>query len=370
MKKQSSGLYRTKVTIGHDPEGKPIVKWISAKTKRELEDKKRETIAYYIEGTGRSGDELFAAYAQKWLDTYKSGKAPNTYRSYSNTLKNQLNPVFGDRNLRSISPTDIQQFMNTLEGRSTSLIDRTLSVINMIYKCALRDRIVDQNPAAYIEKPDAKEVKVAHIFSKSERQAIEDAIQSSKRDGLFAGMIYYTGMRIGEACGIQWGDIDWKNRMIHVQRSITHIGRTATIGKLKNTFSDRYIPIAPKLYDMLRAQPVGLPNALLFRTKHDKPLNYQSSRDKVLRILYAAGLAERIYVKKEKSKNTYYQSKITPHALRHNFITLCYEKGIDAFTASKLAGHANPQITLGIYTHLSKEHLQQDVAPIIDRLFG
>ena len=49
-KKQKSGLYRTKVKVGTDHTGKPIVKWISGKTQKELEDAKREVIAHYVEG--------------------------------------------------------------------------------------------------------------------------------------------------------------------------------------------------------------------------------------------------------------------------------------------------------------------------------
>lgn len=49
-KKQKSGLYRTKVKVGTDHTGKPIVKWISGKTQKELEDAKREVIARYVEG--------------------------------------------------------------------------------------------------------------------------------------------------------------------------------------------------------------------------------------------------------------------------------------------------------------------------------
>ena len=49
-KKQKSGLYRTKVKVGTDQTGKPIVKWVSGKTEKELEGAKREVIAHYVEG--------------------------------------------------------------------------------------------------------------------------------------------------------------------------------------------------------------------------------------------------------------------------------------------------------------------------------
>lgn len=360
MKKQSSGLYRTKVTIGHDPEGKPIVKWISAKTKRELEDKKRATIEYYITGTGAGGEAMFKPYAEQWLIAYKSNKSPSTYLSYMSVIKNQLNPVFGDRNLKSITALDIQSFMNTLSGRSAALINFAAGALNSIFKAAMRDRLVIANPASVIEKPQPKRAKAKPALTKAQRKTIESVI-AEHPDGLFVAMLYYTGMRISEACGIQWGDIDWKERFIHVQRNIDHSGGHTRVGPLKTPQSDRYIPIAEPLMALLRKRPVGLPGSFLFTNKGGLPISYTTARTLFLEVMYSAGLA--------KYKDETLKSVISPHALRHNFITICYEKGIDAFTASKLAGHSNPNVTMAIYTHLSKEHLQ-DLSPAISKMFG
>ena len=58
-KKQKSGLYRSKVTIGADPSGKPVYKYISGRTRRELEDARQEVIARYITKTALNDDMLF-----------------------------------------------------------------------------------------------------------------------------------------------------------------------------------------------------------------------------------------------------------------------------------------------------------------------
>ena len=361
MKKQSSGLYRTKVTIGHDSKGKPIVKWISAKTKRELEDKKRATIEYYITGTGAGGEAMFKPYAEQWLRAYKANKAPATYLAYSNVINNQLIPAFGVRHLQSISATEIQLYMNTLSGRSASMINRISGTLNAIFKCAIRDRLITHNPASVIEKPEAKRTKEKPVLTSAQRKSIEKALDASQ-DGLFTAVLYYTGVRIGEACGLQWGDINWKDGLIHIQRGIDHTGGNTTVGKLKTKSSDRYIPIAPQLLELLRSVPTGLPSAFIFTCRNGLPVSYTHARNMFGRTMLSAGLAHR-----DDTHNIV--SMISPHALRHNFVTLCYEKGIDAFTASKLAGHSTPKITMEVYTHLSKEHLQ-DLSPVIAKIFG
>ena len=71
-KKQKSGLYRTKVKIGVDAGGKDIFKYVSGRTKKELEDAKREVIARYIGNTGLNDDVLFGKYAQDWYFNTKN----------------------------------------------------------------------------------------------------------------------------------------------------------------------------------------------------------------------------------------------------------------------------------------------------------
>ena len=65
-KKQKSGLYRTKVKIGVDSNGKDINKWISGSTKAELEQAKQAVIKHYILGIGMQEDQLFGEYAVNW----------------------------------------------------------------------------------------------------------------------------------------------------------------------------------------------------------------------------------------------------------------------------------------------------------------
>ena len=78
-KKQKSGLYRTKIKIGVDAQGKDINKWVSGRTMAELEDAKREARAYYIEGSALQTDQLFGAYATTWYHVRKEPRLSDSY---------------------------------------------------------------------------------------------------------------------------------------------------------------------------------------------------------------------------------------------------------------------------------------------------
>ena len=122
-KKQASGLYRTKVKIGVDANGKDINKWISGKTKRELEEARREVEERYIYHTAPQDDQLFGAYAVEWFNVRKRpGLSPSQLESYRTALNRHILPKFSEHNLRSITPVMLQEFLNAFEGCSSTKI--------------------------------------------------------------------------------------------------------------------------------------------------------------------------------------------------------------------------------------------------------
>lgn len=88
--KQKDGRYRTKVKVGVTPDGRDINKWVSGKTKKELEDEKRRAIAHYITGTWLENDRLFGEYANEWFHVRKEPfikpATQNCYRTISKNL--------------------------------------------------------------------------------------------------------------------------------------------------------------------------------------------------------------------------------------------------------------------------------------------
>ena len=87
--KQKSGLYRTKVKIGVDANGKNVYKWISGKTKRELEQRRQDVIATYIEGKQPARDVLFQAITPPPTTLHKPPKTGHIQCRYSPSERNK-----------------------------------------------------------------------------------------------------------------------------------------------------------------------------------------------------------------------------------------------------------------------------------------
>lgn len=365
--------YRSKVKIGVDADGKPINKYIQGFTRAELQEARERVIAVYITGEALADDRLFGDYAAEW---YRVRKAPfvsaSTRNNYRTALNKHLFPAFGERNLCAIRPAELQAFVNKFEGKSKSMITSIIGTLQAVFAAAKQDRIVAMSPAENLQRPKASPTAERRALTESERQRMQ-ALFATHEHGLYLAVMYYTGMRPGEVRGLQWGDIDWDANLIHVQRDVDYAdaGR-AQVGALKTAASDRYIPLAAPLRTLLwpRRQ---LPTAFLFPGQGDAPLAQVTAKRIWLRLMVDCGLADPI---PEDEKTCYgpgdirgqYRPRITPHTLRHNFITMCWEAGIDILLTMKMVGHTDYETTRNIYTHLSRRHLANAQAQL-DSMF-
>jgi len=362
MKKQKSGLYRARVKIGVGPEGKDIYKYVSGRTKAELQAAREAAVAYYITGEGLEEDRLFGDYATEWFEIRKKPfVSASTANNYRTTLNRHLLPLLGDRNLRAIRPVELQNLVNTYAGMSKSLITDIIGTLQAIFSAAKQDRLVRANPAEDLRRPKTKPPAEKRALTEAERRRVE-ALFPTHEHGLYLAVMYYTGMRPGEVRGLQWGDIDWEANLVHVQRDVDYaVGGRAQVGALKTAASDRYIPLAAPLRALL--EPARqLPTAFLFPGPNGQPLPQVTARRMWIRLMVDCGLADPIPEDEETCYGSgdirgQYRARITPHAMRHNFITMCWEAGMDIMLTMKLVGHTDYETTRNIYTHLSRRHL-------------
>ena len=90
-------------------------------------------------------------------------------------------------------------------------------------------------------------------------------------EGLFLAILYYLGVRRGEALGLKWGDFDFTVDQVHIQRDIDFTGSTAVDGTLKTEAADRFVPIPEDLKVMLLPKRESA-DAYVFHTPSGAPL--------------------------------------------------------------------------------------------------
>lgn len=371
MPKQKKRL-RAQITVGHDADNKPIYKWASGYTKKELEANKEEIRRTYINGAvAVRRDISFGEFVTDWYKTYKvgSGKkqlSASTLSNYRTVINIHLFPVFASRQMRAITSGDLQRFMNGLSGYGKTLINDAYSVIKSVSTLAYGQGIIDRDPSAGLIKPRPSKPNQRRALTFDETAAVLSLIDTHP-DGILLAILYYTGLRRGEALGLQWSDVDFKARRIHVERDIDQ--HTCKVGEVKTQSSLRAVPIPAELYALLkRNQGIGSRYIVEREGSYWHVTTFMLHWKKIQIALYDLdkSIESRVLdsVKKDDEVIPVYGSILTPHYFRHNYATILYNNGVDVMSAQRFLGHSDPRTTMAIYTHLADKTADDDAQKI------
>ena len=177
---------RAKVTVGHDADGKPIVKYAQGYSKKELSANTEELRRTYINGAvAVRRDVLFGEFTIDWFNAYKKGKVrPSTEYKYKILLNNRLLPAFGERQMRAITAIELQRYMDELSGECRTLIGNVSSVFHNVFSMAYAQGIVDRDPAVALKKPSAPAKSTRRALTDDETAAVKKLFGTSA-DGPF-----------------------------------------------------------------------------------------------------------------------------------------------------------------------------------------
>ena len=196
--KKTNGLYRGKVRIGVTQDGKPIDKFVSGKTVKELEVAKEAARDHFIYGRAIPKNVQFFEYAEQW---YKLKKEPfisaASRASYKSCFMKHLLPEFGLQNLRAIDAAQIQKFVNQFAGTSKSQITQIIGTLKGIFSSALAEGIIDRDPSASLVCPKAKKKDDRRPLTKEETERVLSVMRTNP-EGLLLAVLYYLGVRRGE----------------------------------------------------------------------------------------------------------------------------------------------------------------------------
>lgn len=346
--KRADNRFEYKSTIGKDIHGKAVRK--SFYSTLSLADAKKQAEEYKIaqEVSARTGEaftantKTFAAWAEKWLTTYKKPFVDyNTYlSSYHNTVYLHLIPYFGAADLTAIRPADVQAFFGTKTSLSESYLKKMKMCLNGIFESAIENDLCFKNPAkkAIIRSEAQKQQK--KIYSDDEIETVKAAARE-RFPGAF--IILETGLRRGELCGLMWSDIDFDNKALSVNRAAYVInGKVDTHEPKWN--SHRVIPMSDGLVTLLEALP-------------QKSLYVLPNRRK--RIWDPNSFSRQL----TEFMGTLDIPTLTAHELRHTYGTMLRRRGVDIYTIQKILGHRDIKMTTEIYVHNEIDQLRAAVFP-------
>lgn len=285
-----------------------------------------------------------------WLNKYeKNALRLRTFCKYEQTIEKHINPALGEYNLNQLNAQVLQDFVidkvengNIRNGRklAVSTVRNMIALLKRALKRAVKLGYVDKEYTDLIILPRGT-VKQVTAFEKDEQKLLEAyCLNHPKRNYMGIIICLYTGIRLGELLALEWSDIDFHKKLMHVNKTVYSIKprnndkRIMVVGKPKTKNSNRVIPLSRPLISILRKLKGRRKTKYVLETTKRKVVDERSYQRTYKRILERIGVPYKNF-----------------HSLRHTFATRALEMGVDVKTVSELLGHRTTNITLSTYIH-------------------
>jgi integrase len=316
--------------------------------KRKLEAKL--TLGEFSLDEARSSAPIFDEYAERWLATYaKHNCKESTYARYAGVVRKHLRPAFGAKPLTEITRDDIKGLIyqkRETADLSPSSIRQILAPLREMLNHAVEDSLMTNNPASrvgrFIQQPQELGEQI-NPLTREELALFFDTIRVRAPEHYpFFLCLARTGMRLGEALALQWGDIDWHGRFIEVRRNYV-CGKITRPKNGKSRRVDMSQQLAEALHQLLTQRKteklqgkwVDLPE-WVFCSQVGRQLHSNNLRRRVFYpCLEKAGLR-----------------RVRIHDLRHTYASLLIQNGESLAYIRDQLGHHSIQVTVDIYGHL------------------
>lgn len=366
---------------------------IYGKTLEELREKEKEVdrdISDGIKAEKRNTtiNELFDLWCH-----IKRGLKDNTFQNYKYMYNTFVRPKFGKLKISQVKKSDVKRFYNYLadeRGLQASTIDSIHTVLHQVFDLAVDDGYIRSNPSERV----LKELKQAHCFQTEKRKALTVAEQELFLDYLrntpryrhwypiFAVMLG-TGLRVGEATGLRWCDIDLDEGLIDVNHTLVYYshgpqkGCSFNVNTPKTKAGERVVPMLgfvkeAFLEERKNQKETGIScNAsvdgytdFIFVNRYGDTQHLGTLNKAIRRIIRDCNDAQF-----EKSENPeVLLPHFSCHTLRHTFTTRMCEAGVNIKVIQDALGHADVSTTLGIYADVTKD-LRKDEFAGLDAYF-
>lgn len=378
--REDKKLYEGRVSIGYDQYGKLKRKSVYAKRKSDVIEKMDQLKNDYKKTNLIIDNETTISNLLKnYIDNKYNGNIiiEATYLRNLATLNIIKRLDISNMPIIKVKNNDISKDLLKLTNYSNSTIAKIKRLISKAFDIAITQKIIIINPF----KVDDLIIKVKSNKSNKSIEALTLEEQTlflnelSHTDDKYKNIFYialYTGMRIGEILALKKEDIDLKNRIIKVRKTITKDKNDkATLGETTKTYNSlRDVPIIKPLFPILSDLISQEDNYLfLYNDSFINPSIINTHFKKLCKnanIKVIINPNKTVYKNNEIKKVNLKTSSANTHMLRHTFATRCIESGMNALVLSKILGHKNIEITLNVYTSVFNKFTLKEVDKIND----
>lgn len=292
------------------------------------------------------------------------------FKAASKAVIDSLGTTFGSLKIVDIEVQNMRDLQKALINSkresglklyNTNTINGIMAHVKHILNDAMKEQIIDFNPAISVKslkRTEEEATETIHrALSVAETKEFFDIAQTSWYYDVYRFMLC-SGCRIGEVGALKQTDIDCKNNVIHIQRTMTKtvLGNYMIGDSAKSRKGKRDIPLTDDLkvviehqksiYRMLEGNILPF-DGFIFKSPEGKMLNETSTNRDIARICKKANI-----------------EKFTSHAFRDTFATRAVESGMKPKTLQEILGHADIGMTMNLYAHVMDETKSREMREV------
>lgn len=290
-----------------------------------------------------------------------------TVELYRQRLAQHIIPALGHRPVSDVSLADVRRLVDRLNagGLAPSSVSGVIGILSGLLRYAVKGGMIERNPVRDLDRddrPGVGRVTEPRYLTSDELDRLLDRMGDTFRP--VAATCTFAALRVSEALGLRWRDLDLKGGALTVSGQLGAEGERVPV---KSAASAATVPLLPALARELREHRARLAgrdlrlvhaDALVFTTTRGKP----QSRRNALRAVHAAGDAAGL--------NGDGREPVGLHDLRHSYVALALDAGASLAETAALARHANAKVTAAVYAGLAEGGREKAAAKLTAAGFG
>ena len=353
---------------------------VYAKTPQELAQKVAERTEEIERRKQLAENPLVWQYAQTWYKLYTPRLSDSRKSDYAIAINRHICPIIGSLHMLDVTPGDIADVMLACADLSRSSQDKIVCALKKIFAAGEKAGVVRVNPCVDL-RAGGKRAAEKEALTRQQMRTLEDAVAGT-RIYPFVMIGLYAGLRREEILGLQWDcvHLDGAAPYISVRRALRWVHNQPVVSdELKSAAARRDVPIPPTLVGCLADLQRTATGDYVISSSDGHPWSMTAYRNAWRYITRRqTGTAKRTehgetVIREKKLGETVRNSRVritidfavTPHILRHTYITNLILSGANVKVVQYLAGHSKVETTLNIYTHLIERSPEANLGAVL-----
>lgn len=358
IRERADGRWEVRIDLGRGVDGRRRRKTAYASTQAGAIKTLKELSSRQVDGQIlTTSSQTIAAFLEDWFATNSDAWRPSTRRGYRSAIDLYLVPAFGVLRLEQLGPQAVQRWLT--QHKTEHGARRRITLAHAALRSALAEaqrlQLVAINAATLVKVPKPKPRAIAPLDVEQAATFLE--VAGKHRLGALFSVALACGLRLGEATGLRWEDIDLATGELRIRQQLQAVGKQLVAQELKTEKSRRTLALPQVSLSALKAHRTRQLEQRLKAGKDWKDTGYVFTIGRrgvgrqlgtplhprnVLRILHdlldEAGLQRARF-----------------HDLRHSAASLLIAAGVELVEVSMLLGHSELRVTADLYTHLVKQ---------------